>query len=85
MKALVAFSNIRFFQCITDYEDYEKPIIKEFHWSKIKGRFIIHKGSFVLQEAVARRCSVKKVFLETSQNLQENNCATFSFLIKLQV
>ena len=34
MKALVAFSNIRFFQCITDYEDYEKPIIKEFHRSK---------------------------------------------------
>ena len=36
-------------------------------------------------EAVARRCSVKKVFLEISQNLQENTCARFSFLIKLQV
>ena len=35
-------------------------------------------------EAVARRCSVKKVFLEISQNLQENACARVSFLIKLQ-
>ena len=26
-------------------------------------------------EAIFRRCSVKKVFLEMSQNLQENNCA----------
>ena len=35
-------------------------------------------------EAVARRCSVKKVFLEMSQSLQENTCARVSFLIKLQ-
>ena len=31
-----------------------------------------------------RRCSVKKVFLEISQNSQENTCARVSFLIKLQ-
>ena len=31
-------------------------------------------------EAVARRCSVKKVFLEISQNSQENTCARASFL-----
>ena len=30
------------------------------------------------------RPQVKKVFLEVSQNLQENTCATVSFLIKLQ-
>ena len=35
-------------------------------------------------EAVAQRCSVKKVFLEISQNLQENTCARVTFLIKLQ-
>ena len=29
-------------------------------------------------------CSVKKVFLEISQNSQENTCARASFLIKLQ-
>ena len=35
-------------------------------------------------EAVVQRCSVKKVFLEISQNSQENTCARVSFLIKLQ-
>ena len=35
-------------------------------------------------EAAAQRCSVKKVFLEISQNLQENTRVTVSFLIKLQ-
>ena len=35
-------------------------------------------------EAVTQRCSVKKVFLEISQNSQENTCARVSFLIKLQ-
>ena len=35
-------------------------------------------------EAVARRCYVKKVFLEISQNSQENACVRVSFLIKLQ-
>ena len=34
-------------------------------------------------EAVVWRCSVKKVFLEISQNLQEKTCARVSFLIKL--
>ena len=36
------------------------------------------------EEAVAQTCFVKKVFLEISQNWQENTCARFSFLIKLQ-
>ena len=35
-------------------------------------------------EAVAQRCSVKKMFLELLQNSQENTCARVSFLIKLQ-
>ena len=34
--------------------------------------------------AVVQRCSVKKVFLEISQNSQENTCARVSFLIKFQ-
>ena len=37
-----------------------------------------------MTEAVVWRCSVEKVFLEISQNLQENTCARVSFLIKLQ-
>ena len=38
-----------------------------------------------LLEAVVQTCSVKKVYLNISQNLQENTCARVSFLIKLQV
>ena len=38
----------------------------------------------VKAEAVARRCSVRKVFLEIPQNTQENTCARISFLIELQ-
>ena len=35
-------------------------------------------------EAVTRRCSLKKVALEISQNSLENTYARVSFLIKLQ-
>ena len=35
------------------------------------------------EKAVARRCSVKKLFLGISQNSQENTCARVPFLIKL--
>ena len=41
------------------------------------------RTTLVAVEAVARRYSVKKVFLEISQNSQENTCARVSFLIKL--
>ena len=44
------------------------------------GSLVVLRGT----EAVFRRCSVKKVFLEISQNAQENTCARVSFLIKLQ-
>ena len=40
---------------------------------------------FLLTEAAPRGVLKKKVFLEISQNLQENTCARVSFLIKLQV
>ena len=39
---------------------------------------------FIVAEAVAQRFSVKKVFLEISQNSQENTCARVSILIKFQ-
>ena len=35
-------------------------------------------------EAVVRKCSVKRVFLNISQNTEENNCAGISFSTKLQ-
>ena len=34
-------------------------------------------------EAVNQRCSVKKMFLEIAQNLQENNCARVSFFCEI--
>ena len=42
------------------------------------------RNSLNQSEAVVRRCSVKNVFLEISQNSQEKTCARVSFLIKLQ-
>ena len=41
-------------------------------------------ASELYSEAVVRRWSIKKVFLEISQNLQESICARVSILIKLQ-
>ena len=35
-------------------------------------------------ESVIQKWSVKKAFLKTSQNSQENTCVDVSFLIKLQ-
>ena len=43
---------------------------------KYKSQF---KHSFANPEAVARRCSVKKVFLKISQNSQENTCTRVFF------
>ena len=49
-----------------------------------------HKSSFALNfltslETVVQRCSLKKVFLEISQNSQENTCARVSFSIKVHL
>ena len=49
------------------------------------GRFVNpFYATCLFLEAVVQRCSVKKVFLETSQNSQENTCVRVSFLLKLQ-
>ena len=40
-------------------------------------------GHGVQLEAAIQRCSVKKVFLEISQNSQENTCARVSFFHKV--
>ena len=44
--------------------------------------FVAHCAGLKL-EAVPQRCSVKRVFLEISQNSQQNTCARVSYLIKL--
>ena len=55
-----------------------------FSKAKKKGKSTKVSGKFISQEPVVQRCSVKKVFLEISQNSQENPCARVSFLITLQ-
>ena len=52
--------------------------------NRMKIKRLICNGTIFKSEAVAQRCSVKKVFLEILQNLQENTCARVSLLIKLQ-
>ena len=47
-------------------------------------RLFIFSQNHKYLEAVARGSSVKKVFLEISQNSQKNTCARVLFLIKLQ-
>ena len=37
------------------------------------------RNTFLTAEAVVWRCSIKKVFLEISQNLQDNTCVRKSF------
>ena len=46
---------------------------KSFRRMALKGKML---------ETVVRRCSLEKVFLEISQNSQENACARVSFFIK---
>ena len=41
------------------------------------------KWQFFAVRSSHHRCSVKKVFLEISQNLKENTCVRVSFLIKI--
>ena len=48
------------------------------------GFILTQKKQKKLTETVTQRCSVKKVFLEISQNSQENTCSRSSFLIGLQ-
>ena len=47
---------------------------------KYKSEF---KHGFTNSEAVARRCSVKKMFVKISQNSQENTC-TRAFFNKIE-
>ena len=54
------------------------------HLIKVSKLLVFAMFSFFITEAVTQRCSVKKVFLEISQNLQEKTCVRVSFLIRLQ-
>ena len=49
-----------------------------------RGDLLLEVEAINWSEAIVQTCSVKMVFLEISQNFQENTCARVSFLIKLQ-
>ena len=46
--------------------------------------FLSSEDNMENTEAVTQKGSVKKLFLKTSENSQENTCARVSFLLKLQ-
>ena len=61
---------------------------RSFALSKYLKFFVVELPSlkkFLILEAVAQRCSVKKVFLEISQNLQENICVRVSGRMSIEV
>ena len=45
----------------------------------VTGHSMKNKHKIVYSQALVQRCSVKKMFLEISQNSQENSCARVSF------
>ena len=45
---------------------------------------VTNLGQKCSPEVFYEKCSMKKLFLEISQNSQENTCVRVSFLIKLQ-
>ena len=47
-------------------------------------KYVKRRENHPTTEAVAWRCSVKKVFLKILQNSQENTCAKVYFLVMLQ-
>ena len=49
----------------------------------MNGLIYVLKPKFTNIEAFAKKCSVKKVFLEISQNSQEDTSTRVSILIKL--
>ena len=69
------------FKCKYFWMSGKLPPVRVRVWFRISARKATER---LLTEAVAQVCSVKKVFLEISQNSQENTCARVSFLIKLQ-
>ena len=58
--------------------------LQQFQFSDVSFMPLLQKNKPQTREAVVRKCSVKKMFSEISQNSQENICARVSFLIKLQ-
>ena len=77
--------NIRYYFCLewsSNLICYSCSLIRIWHFFFCLFHSISVETEVI--EAVNQSCSVKKVFLEISQNSQENTCARVYFLIKLQ-
>ena len=61
----------------------EEDVCLTLRYLSLVQRYLDQRPLGLCLEAVAQRCSVKKMFLEVLQNSQENICARISFVIKL--
>ena len=73
------------FRVLFSYECKQIGRFSNLYW--VNSNFKYSNSSIFLKtipkpEAVVQRCSVKKAFLEISQNSQESTCARVSFYIK---
>ena len=59
-----------------------KILVQGFILTEVPQFYLNFRRLVGFSEAVVRRCSVKKVLLEISQNSQENTCAKASFFIR---
>ena len=62
-----------------------RKVLTSLYFSLKSRKFYGFSFQFIFPEAVVWRCSVKKVFLDISQNSQGIICDRASFLIKLQL
>ena len=82
-KFLPFLYRISWFLQIICVIDLVNPVLNNYLLRVLKwGSFLGYIKSFL--ETIFRSCSVRKVFLKISQNLQENTCARFCSLIRLQ-
>ena len=72
-----------YFFCINYYVNVSLVFCALFDRKKRRDQ-MLNDCCHPITEAIARRCSVKKVFLKISKNARENTFSRVSFLIKLQ-
>ena len=71
-----------FFNKVAGLRPAMRPEVTAFDGMRYKVVRLSKNKECLFSEAVFRVCSVKKVFLEISQNSQGNTCARDSFLMK---
>ena len=69
-------------RCCNDYQSYSTTRITLWQFPLCSSTKTI---TWLINRSSHQRCSVKKMFLEISQNSQESTCSMVFVLIKLQV